>query len=113
MAARPRPRFGSVGQAVRAATAIRRAVEAARPAALAARLGVQVTAVMAWTFCPAEHVEAVAEASGVSRHDLRPDLYPRLARGRDLTADEAMAAHLMAGAHFARTGRVLSAEGAR
>lgn len=26
---------------------------------------------------PAEHVLAVEEATGISRHDLRPDIYPR------------------------------------
>lgn len=26
---------------------------------------------------PAEHVFAVEDATGVSRHDLRPDIYPR------------------------------------
>ncbi|MEO7467377.1 MAG: YdaS family helix-turn-helix protein [Sphingobium limneticum] len=26
---------------------------------------------------PAEHVLAIEEATGISRHDLRPDIYPR------------------------------------
>ena len=108
-----RPRFQTLAQAVRASAAIRRAVSNAGAAQLAARLGVRVTSLPAWTFCPAQHVDAVADASGVARHDLRPDLYPRTAFGRELTAEEAMTAHLMAGDHFARTGRVLSAEGAR
>ncbi|WP_342163029.1 YdaS family helix-turn-helix protein [Methylobacterium sp. SD21] len=106
-----RPRFPSPAQAIRAATAVQRAVNAARPATLAARLGVKVTTVMAWTFCPAEHVDAVADASGVARHDLRPDLYPRPTPARALSAEQAVAAHLMAGEHFARTGRCLSLEG--
>ncbi|MFC6792726.1 hypothetical protein ACFQE0_26100 [Methylobacterium komagatae] len=108
-----RPRFASPAQAIRASAAIRRAVTAAGAARLAARLGVRVTSLPAWNFCPAEHVEVVADASGVSRHDLRPDLYPRTTTARDLTGGEAMAAHLMAGEHFARTGRCLSAEGVR
>lgn len=34
-------------------------------------------AVSQWKRCPHHHVLAVEAASGVSRHDLRPDLYPR------------------------------------
>jgi len=110
-----RPRFTSTSQMMRAAAALRRAVNAAGGAArLAPRLGLKITAIPAWTFCPAQHVDGVAEASGVLRHELRPDLYPRLiATTRELSADEAVAAHLMAGEHFARTGRCLSAEEAR
>jgi DNA-binding transcriptional regulator YdaS (Cro superfamily) len=32
---------------------------------------------------PAEHVLKVEAATGISRHDLRPDLYPREAVGPD------------------------------
>jgi DNA-binding transcriptional regulator YdaS (Cro superfamily) len=109
-----RPRFASTAQAMRAAASLRRAVTAAGGAArLAPRLGLRVTTIPQWTFCPAQHVEAVAAASGVARHDLRPDLYPRPSADRALTADEAMTAHMLAGAHFARTGHCLSAEVAR
>jgi DNA-binding transcriptional regulator YdaS (Cro superfamily) len=81
---------------------------------LAHQLGLHAVTVTGWTFCPAQHVEAVAAASGVARHDLRPDLYPRARiTTRELTAEEAAAAHLLAGAHFARTGRCLSAEEVR
>ncbi|MHB2205025.1 YdaS family helix-turn-helix protein [Methylobacterium sp. CM6257] len=115
MAARPRPRFASTAQAMRASAALHRAIASAGGAArLAPRLGIRITAIPAWTFCPAQHVDGVAAASGVAKHDLRPDLFPRPgASARELTADEAAAAHLAAGAHFARTGRCLSAEEAR
>lgn len=110
-----RPRFSTPAQAIRASSAIRHATEAAGgPARLAQHLGLAVTAVPRWTFCPAEHVEAVEAVSGVSRCRLRPDLYPRAALvTRALTPDEAAALHLMAGAFFARTGRCLSAEEGR
>ncbi|KTS11051.1 hypothetical protein SB2_28540 [Methylobacterium radiotolerans] len=106
-----RPRFASMAQAMRAHAAIRRAIPTAGGSArLAHRLGLHAVSVGAWTFCPTQHVEAVEAASGVSRHDLRPDLYPRGGKARDLTPDQAVAAHLAAGDHFARTGRCLSSE---
>jgi DNA-binding transcriptional regulator YdaS (Cro superfamily) len=109
-----RPRFTSTAQAMRASASLRRAITAAGGAArLALRLDVQITAIPRWTFCPGQHVVALSAASGVSVHDLRPDLYPRPRAARELTADEVTAAHLAAGAHFARTGRCLSAEVAR
>lgn len=47
--------------------------------ATARRLGVTQAAVWGWlnrgTPLPAEHVLALEEASGVSRHSLRPDIY--------------------------------------
>jgi DNA-binding transcriptional regulator YdaS (Cro superfamily) len=48
--------------------------------ALAERVGVRVQAVEKWVRferIPAERVLTVEELTGVSRHDLRPDLYPR------------------------------------
>ncbi|SFM91566.1 YdaS family helix-turn-helix protein [Methylobacterium pseudosasicola] len=101
-----RPRFSSTAQMMRAAAALRRAVAAAGGAArLAQQLSLHATTVNGWTFCPAGHVDTVAVATGVSRNDLRPDLSPRA-----LTAEQAVAAHLAAGGHFARTGRCLSME---
>ena len=48
---------------------------------LAGLLGVQQPSVWGWlnkgTRLPAEHVLKIEEVSGVSRHDLRPDIYPR------------------------------------
>lgn len=44
-------------------------------------VGVSQAAVWQWLKdekpLPAEHVLAVEAATGVSRHDLRPDIYPR------------------------------------
>jgi DNA-binding transcriptional regulator YdaS (Cro superfamily) len=92
---------------MRASASLRLAVAAAGGAArLAHHLGLHVASVTAWTFCPAERVGAVSGITGVSRSHLRPDLFPRVA----LTPDQAVAAHLAAGAHFALTGRCLSAE---
>lgn len=45
--------------------------------ALAGRLGITRAALYAWSRAPAERVLAIEAATGVSRHDLRPDLYPR------------------------------------
>lgn len=50
-------------------------------AAMGRLLGVSQPSVWAWQRkgkpLPAEHVLAVEEATGISRHDLRPDIYPR------------------------------------
>jgi DNA-binding transcriptional regulator YdaS (Cro superfamily) len=43
---------------------------------VARELGVTRAAVTKWRRVPAERVLAVERISGVSRHDLRPDLYP-------------------------------------
>jgi DNA-binding transcriptional regulator YdaS (Cro superfamily) len=49
--------------------------------ATARLLGVAQPSVWRWIArakpLPAEHVLAVEAATGISRHDLRPDLYPR------------------------------------
>jgi DNA-binding transcriptional regulator YdaS (Cro superfamily) len=48
---------------------------------LAEALGVPHS--VAWRYCkghrlvPAERALAIEEATGISRHDLRPDIYPR------------------------------------
>lgn len=48
-------------------------------AALAAKLGVQPPAICKWEGgrVPAERVLDVERVTGISRHDIRPDLYPR------------------------------------
>ncbi|WP_031298009.1 transcriptional regulator [Sphingobium lactosutens] len=65
--------------------ALQQAVETAgSQSALARLLKVSQHAVWHWLNkgdaekpLPAEHVLKVEEATGISRHDLRPDLYPR------------------------------------
>ena len=61
--------------------ALRRAVElAGSQSALARIVGVSQQAVFKWIRrgkqLPPEHVLAVEAATGVSRYDLRPDIYP-------------------------------------
>ena len=50
---------------------------------LAARLGVQRAAVWKWENgrVPAERVLDVERLTGLSRHDIRPDIYPRETNG--------------------------------
>lgn len=62
-------------------TALDRAIAAAgSQSALARKLGVSQNAVSRWqrglSPLPAEHVQAVEAATGISRHELRPDIYP-------------------------------------
>ena len=49
--------------------------------AAARRLGISQTSVWRWVSkgqtVPGEHVLDIEAATGISRHDLRPDLYPR------------------------------------
>jgi DNA-binding transcriptional regulator YdaS (Cro superfamily) len=44
---------------------------------LANFIGVSPQAISQWKRVPSARVIAVERATGVSRHDLRPDLYPR------------------------------------
>jgi len=63
---------------------IERAVEAAGgQQALAEKLGVKYQAVQKWIrgVVPAERVLAIESVTGVSRHELRPDIYPQDSRG--------------------------------
>jgi DNA-binding transcriptional regulator YdaS (Cro superfamily) len=58
--------------------ALQRAIDAVGGAAeLARRIGVKRQAVSAWRRCPADKAKAVQTITGVSRHDLRPDLWER------------------------------------
>ena len=61
-------------------TPIERAVEiAGGQQALAEKIGVRYQAVQKWlkaSRVPAERVLAIETATGISRHDLRPDIYP-------------------------------------
>ena len=45
-------------------------------AALARILGIRHTAFYRWRRVPAERVLSIEKATGISRHELRPDLYP-------------------------------------
>jgi DNA-binding transcriptional regulator YdaS (Cro superfamily) len=57
--------------------ALRRAVEnVGGQAKFARRIGVTAQAVSQWDEVPPLRVLAVERVSGVSRHELRPDLYP-------------------------------------
>lgn len=65
-----------------AKTPLERAVEkAGSQSAFARLLGVSQPSVWAWIkgrkLLPAEHVLKVEAETGISRHDLRPDIYPR------------------------------------
>ena len=46
--------------------------------ALAKKLGITRQAIYQWTRVPADRVVQVARLSGLSRHELRPELYPEL-----------------------------------
>lgn len=63
----------------RSTRAVRRAIESGGGLqSLASKVGVKYQAVQKWRKkgIPAERVLSVEAASGVSRHELRPDLYP-------------------------------------
>ena len=56
--------------------ALQRAIDAVGGAAeLARRIGVKRQAVSAWPRCPVERARAVQTVTGVSIHDLRPDVW--------------------------------------
>lgn len=60
--------------------ALERAItEAGGVAALARTLGVSSQAISQWERVPAERVLEVERATKVTRHELRPDLYPEAA----------------------------------
>ena len=49
--------------------------ERGRLANLAAALKINPSAILQWSRIPAERVPSVEKATGISRHDLRPDLF--------------------------------------
>ncbi len=55
---------------------VARAVRAAGgPSRLADRLGIRSPSIYSWTRIPAARVAGVEAASGIPRHELRPDLW--------------------------------------
>jgi Bacterial toxin YdaS len=48
---------------------------------VARKLRISRQAVYAWTRVPAEHVLEIAQSTGLTPHQLRPDLYPRALTG--------------------------------
>lgn len=56
--------------------------ERGRASRLAEGLGIFPSAISQWTQVPAEQVLEVERLTGVSRHDLRPDLYPEAPKRR-------------------------------
>lgn len=56
-------------------------------ASLASSLNLTRQAIYQWRLVPPQHVLEVERLSGVSRHDLRPDLYPREAKPEAATAE--------------------------
>ena len=44
---------------------------------LARRLGISHPALFRWKKVPAERVLKLEQITGISRHDIRPDIYPR------------------------------------
>lgn len=57
---------------------IDRAIEAAgTPTKLAEAAGVRLPSIYSWRRIPSGRVLAIERATGISRQELRPDLYPR------------------------------------
>ncbi|GAN49669.1 Cro/CI family transcriptional regulator [Methylobacterium radiotolerans] len=72
----PRCDANAVDQRQLMREALNRAVRAVRfKAALARAIGISTQAVDKWDVVPAERVLKVEEITGVSRHDLRPDVF--------------------------------------
>lgn len=78
--------LGSQDDLEAAHEALARARDEAGGASRLARLinGISSQAVTMWDVVPAERVLRVEEVTGISRHELRPDLYPPPKRGRKL-----------------------------
>lgn len=59
------------------AEALYRAVQkAGGPSAVARSISIKPQAVSQWTVCPPIRVIELEALSGISRHELRPDIYP-------------------------------------
>lgn len=58
--------------------AVRRASEAAGgPTALAKKLGIKMPSLYSWRRIPPTRVLDIERVTGIPRHELRPDLYPK------------------------------------
>ena len=67
--------------------ALQNAIEAAGTAAeLAKKLGITAQALSQWRVVPPNRVLEIERITGVSRHELRPDLYPREEAPRQIEA---------------------------
>ncbi|MBY0250173.1 MAG: helix-turn-helix domain-containing protein [Methylobacterium organophilum] len=63
-------------------TALEKAIEAAGGTkALSRKIGISSQAISQWQECPPLRVLEVEKASGVPRHELRPDIYPAPVEG--------------------------------
>ncbi len=74
-------------------SALKRAIDCMKSQSAMARLcGVSQPAVNGWLHkigeLPAEHVLKVEAATGISKHDLRPDIYPRDAAASTASGDD-------------------------
>jgi len=57
--------------------ALKRAIQTLGPAALSRHLRISHQTIPQWRLCPPRHVLTIERLTGVSRHELRPDIYPR------------------------------------
>lgn len=57
-------------------TVARALAAAGGPSALAALLGIRAPSIYSWRRIPAGRVAAIVQATGIPRHELRPDLWP-------------------------------------
>jgi DNA-binding transcriptional regulator YdaS (Cro superfamily) len=69
-----KPARGPLPSSGTRASAIRRA---GTQTALARELRISKQAVQLWRTAPVKHVLKIERLTGVSRHNLRPDIYPR------------------------------------
>lgn len=68
-------------------TSLQKAISAAGgQSALAASLGIKPQAVQQWKRVPSERVLDVERLTGVSRHELRPDVFGQPPKGRKVAA---------------------------
>lgn len=54
------------------------------PTAVASCLGIKMPSIYSWSRIPAEHVLTIARMSGISPHEIRPDVFGPEPRARNL-----------------------------